>query len=308
MNMETAKQFVLQLGALITLYLSLSFVLVLIFGIINLRFPDAAEGYWQIEQAGSSVRLGIAMVVVFFPAYLGFTRVVNKMRRQNTEQTYLPLTRWLIYLSLLVSGLILLGDLVVVINTFLEGEITVRFILKALAVLVVIGSAFYYYLLDAKDYWLTHEQQSVWCGVGAGLLVAAVVGVGFMHIETPAEVRERRLDEKQLTDLQDIQWRIYNHLEVQQELPADLAIIQAGAPLPVAAPERTPYRYEVTDTGFALCATFAYPSAVGDPYLTRPMMPSEEKLIKGMDDWTHGAGEVCFERTVTHKDTMPTTQ
>jgi hypothetical protein len=248
------------------------------------------------------------MVVVFLPAYLGFTRVVNKMRRQSTEQTYLPLTRWLIYLSLLVSGLVLLGDLVVVINTFLEGEITVRFILKALAVLVVVGSAFYYYLLDARDYWLSHEQQSVWCGIGAGVLAAAIVGVGFMHIEAPAEVRERRLDEKQLSDLQEIQWRIYNHLETQAKLPADLAVLEATAPLPTAAQERTLYRYQLTEAGFELCATFAYPSAVGDPYATRPVAAPEGQLIKGMDDWEHGAGEVCFLRIVDTANTQRSTQ
>ncbi len=298
MNTETAKQFVLQLGALITLYLSLSFLLVLVFGIINLRFPDAAESYWQIERAAGSVRLGIAMVVVFFPAYLGFTRIVNTLRRRSSEDAYLPLTRWLIYLSLLIGGLVLLGNLVVVVNTFLEGEITVRFILKALAVLVVVGSAVYYYVLDAKNYWLAHETQSVWCGVLAGALAITIVATGFVHIETPAEVRERRLDERQLSDLQEIQWRIYNHFETRQELPSNLAVLTAGTPLPTAPPERTPYRYEVIETGFALCATFAYPSTAQNQFIARPVMAPEGQLIKGMDDWAHGTGEVCFERTV----------
>jgi hypothetical protein len=37
----------------------------------------------------------------------------------------------LVYLSLLVGGGVLLGDLVAVILAFLNGEITTRFILKA---------------------------------------------------------------------------------------------------------------------------------------------------------------------------------
>jgi len=298
MNTVNTKQFVLQLGALITLYLSLSFLLVLIFGIINLRFPDAAESYWALESAASSVRLGIAMVIVFFPAYLGFTRVVNKLRRSDKSQTYLSLTRWIIYLSLLVGGLILLGDLVAVIRAFLEGEITVRFILKAAAVFVVIGSAFYYYLLDAKDYWMTHERTSLWCGAAALITIIGFVGIGLTHIETPSEVRERRLDDKQVNDLQEMQWRVYTHFETVGELPTTLDVIQNGAPLPVAAPERTPYRYEVTETGFALCATFSFPSQSGDWYLTCSIVEPDSAGIKGMDNWNHDAGEVCFERIV----------
>ncbi|MEN9922388.1 MAG: hypothetical protein RL097_665, partial [Candidatus Parcubacteria bacterium] len=39
MENHTAKHFVLQLGSLASLYLSLSFLLVLLFGVINLIFP-----------------------------------------------------------------------------------------------------------------------------------------------------------------------------------------------------------------------------------------------------------------------------
>lgn len=301
METATIKQFVLQLGALITLYLSLSFILVLVFGIINIRFPDAAEGYWAIESAASSVRLGIAMVIVFFPAYLVFTRVVNRLRRTNTHQTYLPITRWLIYLSLLVSGLILLGDLVVVINAFLEGEITIRFILKALAVLVVIGSAFGYYLLDAREYWLTHERESIWCGLAAAAAVAAVISFGFMNIETPSEVRERHLDEKQLTDLQEIQWRVEEYVAINQALPESLAVIYGEMPVPTAPEDRAAYRYEVTDSGFVLCATFAAQSTSDvNKNFSRPIAAPESKqpYIINAYNWEHAAGEFCFERIV----------
>jgi uncharacterized protein YacL len=157
MENTTPKHFVLQLGSLISLYISLGFLLGLLFGIINLKFPDATEGYWALESASSAVRLGIAMVIVFFPTYLILTRLVNKLRRQEKNGSYLNLTKWLVYLSLLVGGGVLLGDLVAVIMTFLEGEITQRFIFKALAVLVVVGLAFHYYILDARGFWLAQN-------------------------------------------------------------------------------------------------------------------------------------------------------
>jgi hypothetical protein len=295
MEHNTAKHFVLQLGSLASLYLSLGFLLVLVFGIINLRFPDPAEGYWALESAASGVRIGIAMVVVFFPTYLILTRIVNRLRRTGTSDTYLTLTKWLIYLSLLIGGGILLGDLVAVIIGFLEGELTVRFLLKALAVFVVTGAAFYYYILDARGYWLTHEQQSVWFGIGASIVVASALIMGVYHIEAPAEVRERKLDEKQITDLQNIQWTIVGYYTREGTLPPTLEIAFApGMTIPIAPEDRPSYRYTTTEDGFSLCATFSHASAI-DAF-ARPFFEDQTQPFRGLENWEHGTGEYCFER------------
>jgi hypothetical protein len=295
MENHTAKHFVLQLGSLITLYLSLSFLLVLLFGIVNILFPDAADGYWQVESAHSNVRLGIAMVVVFFPTYLALTRSVNKLRREEKSGAYLGLTKWLVYLSLLVAGLVLLGDLVAVIMTFLEGELTQRFLLKALAVLVVIGSAFYYYVLDARGYWLKNEKKSVQFATGTIAIVLASLVYGFMNIETPTEVREQKLDATQITDLQNIQYRIQDYYVTNSKAPESLSAL--GEPAVPTAPENRPaYRYNVTNEGFELCATFAKESASDEWVGTMAIM--EKSFIRNPDNWQHGAGEVCFERVV----------
>ncbi len=297
MEHNTAKHFVLQLGSLISLYLSLSFLLVLIFGIINLAFPDAIEGYWAIESASESVRLGIAMVLVFFPTYILLTRIVNKLRRKEKNSAYLGLTKWLIYLSLLVSGLVLLGDLVAVIMTFLEGEITERFILKALAVLFVIGTAFYYYILDARGYWLKNEQKSIAFSLGAGAVVCIALAYGFTNIETPATVREMKLDEKQIQDLQSIQWQLEDYLTTSSStLPLTLTELFGDFPVPTAPLGRDNYEYKKTDIGFDLCATFASDSfTTVDQFSARP---EPAMSIKNGNDWRYEAGKYCFERVV----------
>ncbi len=299
MENHTAKHFVLQLGSLISLYLSLSFLIVLLFGIINVLFPDAAEGYWAIESATTNIRLGIAMVTVFFPTYLVLTRLVNTARRSEATSAYLILTKWLIYLSLLVGGGVLLGDLVAVIMAFLDGELTQRFILKAVTVLVIVGAAFYYYLQDARGYWLKEEKKSIYFGAGAALIALVSVIYGFTHIETPAAVREMKLDEKQITDLQDIQSRILNYYDLNAALPATLADLPETTPLPEAPEDRDAYTYSLTSKGFELCATFSYPTT-GDQY-TYPSYVDEKALIKNTEDWRHTDGEFCFERVVTKK-------
>ena len=299
MENHTAKHFVLQLGSLVSLYLSLGFLLTLLFGIINIMFPDATNDYWMIDSAHGNVRLGIAMVIVFFPTYLILTRLVNNLRRQEAGGAYLSLTRWLVYLSLLVGGGVLLGDLVAVIMYFLEGEITQRFILKALAVLIVVGAAFYYYILDARGFWLKNEQKSVLYAFGAIVAVFVSLGLGFINIETPTEVREQKLDATQISDLQQIQWRVQDYAMTNQKLPESLD--QLAEPATPTAPEDRPaYRYNVTNEGFELCATFSQESTAAEMMYQGAAMPIDTKMmIQNPDNWQHGTGETCFKRVVS---------
>ncbi|NCN11775.1 hypothetical protein GW937_00450 [Candidatus Kaiserbacteria bacterium] len=300
MENHTAKHFVLQLGSLISLYLSLSFLLVLTFGVINLLFPDAADTVWQAESASSQVRLGIAMVIVFFPTYLALTRLVNTARRKAGESEYLWLTKWLIYLSLLVGGAVLLGDLVAVIMAFLEGEITQRFILKATAVLVVIGAASHYYLLDARGYWLKEAGQSIMYAIGATLVAFVIVTFGFANIGTPTAVREHKLDQTQISDLQEIQWHIQDFLVISGRLPETLDELYTEGTPPAAPDTRASYRYELSEKGFVLCATFATESLQDEyRYYEKPMSaPFETAIIMNPENWEYRSGETCFERVV----------
>jgi hypothetical protein len=116
---NTAKNFALQLGSLIALYVSIVALVTLLFGLITIFYPDVANGYWEYNSASSSVRFGIALLVIFFPVYIVLTRMVNTTRRIE-QGSYLTLTKWLIYLSLLVGGVTILGDLVSVVNAFLN--------------------------------------------------------------------------------------------------------------------------------------------------------------------------------------------
>jgi hypothetical protein len=124
---HTPRNVVLQVGSLIALYLSVSFLLTLVFGLININYPSAADSYWEIESATEGIRLGIAMIIVFFPTYLVLTRLMNRYRRVENGALYKNITKWLIYLSLLIGGLVLLGTLVTTIHAFLNGDLTLSF-------------------------------------------------------------------------------------------------------------------------------------------------------------------------------------
>jgi hypothetical protein len=77
---NNAKHFALQLGALITLYVSVGSLISLLFGVITIAFPDPTNS-WEYVGATDGIRFAIALLVVFFPAYIALTRIVNRERR-----------------------------------------------------------------------------------------------------------------------------------------------------------------------------------------------------------------------------------
>ncbi len=293
---NTAKNFALQLGSLISLYISLTALIAFLFGVITVRFPDVINGYYEYESAARSIRFFGAMLIVFFPTYLLLTRLVNQIRRKE-QGTYLSLTKWLIYLSLLIGGAVILGDLVAVINEFLSGELGIRFILKALVVLIVVGAGFVYYLLDARNFWQSHERESIQYGGIVLVLVLASLVVGFMNTETPSEVRETRIDQTQINDLMMIQYTVENYYRINENLPTTLEEAYGELPIPAAPEGREAYSYKVSDVDtFELCAVFAAPS-IQAQYANTPMM--DVGMVKNPYDWEHTSGNWCFTRVIT---------
>lgn len=282
----------MQLGSLAALYVSITSLLVLLFGVINVLLPDIAANYWEAESAREAIRISIATLIVFFPAYLVLTRISNEQRRKESGGKYTAITRWLVYLSLLVAGAVMLTDLVVLIMYFLEGEITKRFLFKVFALLLVVGSAFHYYILDIRGYFIKRKDVSVYFAMGAVAVVVASLLYGFANIETPAVVREMRIDENQVTDLQDMQRKVESFFNTNQALPEDLESAYGRLPLPTA-PEGVPaYRYIPKDeVSYELCATFTHPSASASEKYNMP-------IVDANYNWEHSSGEWCFTRTV----------
>lgn len=300
---HTPRNIVLQLGALIALYLSVSFFLTLVFGLINVAYPIASDSSWEIESASNNIRLGIAMVIVFFPTYLLLTRQVNRYRRKENG-AYQNVTRWLVYLSLLVAGLVLLVSLVTTIYTFLNGDITTRFILKAGSVVGIIGLTFNYYLQDLRGFWITHESRSLLYGGLVSAVVLLTMLFGFINIETPAQVRELKLDEQQLNDLRSIQWDISAYLQNSSTTPSSLDELYTDSSQVLEAPEgRDAYTYAQTDNGFELCATFSRDyrdelSRPGPDFRPNRAPGDSSLVIINAEDWNYDQGRYCFKRTV----------
>ena len=293
------RNFALQFGAFITLYVSLSALLTLIFSTVNLAMPDATDTFWNIENYQSTLKFSLAVLFVFFPAFIVLTRKVNNLRRSQSG-AYVLLTRWVLYLSLLAGSLVILGDLVILINTFLNGEITERFLLKSVLLLAILGLTLYYYLLDAKGYWITNEKQSKLYAAGMAGIVIAVLIASLSYVETPYEAREKKLDDTQVTDIQNIYYKVNQYYIANETLPENIGNAYLSDEVPTAPEGRPEYSYTTTgEFEYEVCAEFAFASDV-----ERETFVAIEPLdIKKSTtpDWSHKAGNWCYELSVAHE-------
>lgn len=145
------KDVFLHLFAMGTFYFSVVNFLLLIFEYVNRAFPDAVNAYEYINTySDSTIRFALSSLIVIFPVYILTTWYINKMYAKFPEKRDIRIRKWLVYLTLFIAAGTVIGDLVTLINTFLSGEITTRFILKVIAVLFVAGASFGYYLWDLK--------------------------------------------------------------------------------------------------------------------------------------------------------------
>lgn len=149
------KDVFLHLLAIITLYTSAAAFLVMIFQYINVLFPDPLEfgmGSYMLSSAYGAIRWSISSLIIVFPVYVITTWFLNKNYLKTPAKRNLRIRKWLIYFTLFAAALIIIGDLVTLTNRLLEGEFTIRFILKVVTVFFVAGSVFYYYFSDLRKH------------------------------------------------------------------------------------------------------------------------------------------------------------
>jgi hypothetical protein len=123
----------------------------LLFHLIDHVIPDAAEDAYRTEYRAESIRWAIAALIVAFPVFVMLTRAVNRGIRENPVRRLSPVRHWLTYLTLFAAAGTIIGDLIWLIFSLLNGDLTLRFGLKLGVVAVIAGVVFGYYLNDMRE-------------------------------------------------------------------------------------------------------------------------------------------------------------
>lgn len=286
------KDFFLYIGLVITLLVTSVSLINLVFESINYLFPDKIDYY--VDPYSSVIRWAIASLFIIFPVYLLISWLIKKDIGLYPDKISLGVRKWLVYLTLFIAGAAVIIDLIVLINTFLGGEITTRFILKIFSVIIVAGGIFAYYFYDLRDG--SGKSFKLWTILTSAVVILSLV-LGFSVMGSPLTQRLKRLDAERVNHLTEIQWQIINFWQKKGELPKNIDELNdpiSGFTVPVDPDTGSQYQYsQIGDKTFKLCAVFSLESVE----LAGPGMKTPYGSIES-SNWSHKQGENCFERKI----------
>ena len=305
-NKNLPRDVFLYLLSVVTLVASAISFGILVFQYINVYFPDLlTDYYFSPSSYYGSIRQALAALIVIFPVYIWVSRFLKKDIDENPEKRELKIRKWLLYLTVFVAALVIIGDLVTLINTFLNGELTARFILKVLTIFFIAGSVFSYYFSELRELRTKGKDNLDWIGVYKWIVVAVVIlaiGFGFYVAGSPQSQRTIRFDERRTQDLSSLQSQVINYWQKKNELPQNLDQM-ANDILGIVIPKdpKTGASYEYKTLGnlkFELCATFETSSS--DQNINAPKaVPAVYPYPGGeIQTWQHNAERTCFQRTI----------
>ncbi len=292
-----AREAFFHLLAFAAFYASVVGVLALFFLYVNYLLPDTAQVAWRNWETLrlQQIRWWMASLIVAFPALLWLSGFLLREMRAQPEKAWSPLRRWLTYLTLFAAAIAVGVDVITLVFQLLEGELSLRFILKVSAVLVVAGSSFTYCLLSLRmpveEPRAARMHRSF--AAGAAAIVVAVLVWGIALAGLPGIERLRKFDQRRVDDLRAVGREIRSlcveesmgraEPVLKRPLPGTLdeLVAQAVSERPRVRDPQTgaAYEYEVLgESRYRLCATFSHPRD------------------KDFDVfWNHPAGRHCFE-------------
>jgi hypothetical protein len=259
------------------------------FTFIDHWFPDAVSptnnSYRNVR---ASVTWQMATLVVGFPIFLLVMRSILKEDAANTGQAQSGVRKWLTYIALLLTAGAMISDLIWFLALLLQGEITVRFVLKSAVVMLICGAIFLYYLRSLRVH---APRWNLPFAVGSSAAVLVVFLLGFSIAGTPSE---NRLHEADVTRVQSLRG-LSRAIHFSTSLPAtlDQLVRESRANESQIRDPQTHKQFEyhmLGGTRYQLCAAFSSAS-------------NSENDVGAESFWRHGAGTTCYTLDST---AMPT--
>lgn len=293
---NTARDVFLHLLAMVTLCWSAVAFVTLVFQYINYFYPDALYRSIYYQQFSVwIIRSSVASLIIVFPLFIFVSWYLNKIYRREYQVRESKIRKWLIYLTLFIATLIIIGDLVSIIFNFLGGEVQVRFILKSFSILITAGVIFGYYLDDVRK--SEPIKLARYFAVIASIIVLVSVVGAFFIIGSPAKARAVQFDTTRISDLQNMQYQISYYYQKKGQLPevlTDLKTATSYYTIPNDPETGKPYEYNIKDNvalTYELCANFG-----------ATMSEAQDMGMGGYysssQDWNHGKGRTCFQEKI----------
>lgn len=149
----SARDVFFHLLAFTALYAAVISLIYLTFTYIEFAFPDPVRrtSDYAIDSALSEIRVCLATLIVAYPVFLFVWWLLLREIRTSPDKAKSWVRRWLTILSIFVGAVTIGADVIVVVFYLVEGDLTVRFLLKVLALFVVTGALLIYLALTLRS-------------------------------------------------------------------------------------------------------------------------------------------------------------
>ena len=292
-----AKYTFLYLVSLLTLVFSVIAVGNIIFQLINKHIVDIINISRALYSPGV-LKFALSSLLVAAPVYYYSTSIVYRSLIEGKLDRDSAVRRWLTYLIIFVCGVVMVGWLIAIVYSVLDGDLTLKFSLKTLTVLVLASVVGSYYFRDIKKDRFSKDGDSVvrmyYFGTLALVLVSFMAGVFF--VESPRETRLRKIDDLTISKFENISNALSTYYRNNSRLPMKLDELIGGMIYlriddirDVVSDEVYEYVPIEVETGrYKICANFNLSNIEKD---------SPKRGYLG-DVWPHSAGRECFSRQV----------
>jgi hypothetical protein len=152
------------------------------------RWITSALDYPNTSAFRSQVAGQIATIIVAFPIFALVTRSITANVSRRTDLADSGVRKWLTYIALALTAMCLIGDGIWFLTAYFTGELTLRFVLKAVVLFVLAGSIFSYYLASVRHDPVNRQRDRVYGGERAAAVPVAAPRVGVPLLPKPTVV------------------------------------------------------------------------------------------------------------------------
>lgn len=271
-----------------------------IFQIINKKIIDSlinAPGDFSQD----ALKFAISAIIIAAPIYFVMAWLINKNILAGKLEKESGVRKWLTYFILLISAVVMIGWLIGTINSFLNGELSLKFILKSLTSILISALIFSYYLYDIRRKDVGKNNNIIRAYYYGSIAIASVALIAsFFFIDSPLKVRDQKFDQNIINKFSQIDNAINAYYGENKKLPADLnSLVNGGSTYYVLASDITDpttgkafdYNIKAKDA-YELCATFK----------TENKNQANDKSVYVDTRWLHDSGYQCLKQRVVLLD------
>ncbi|WP_231701154.1 DUF5671 domain-containing protein [Aliiruegeria sabulilitoris] len=233
--------------------------LALLFAQIKVWLPEPDELHSYSGLA--TLRWSMAALIVFVPVFWAMDRKDRRAAASDSSRKHGTMRRWLSAIAMLVAVITLLGDALYLIYSWLDGQITLRFLVKSVTVALMSLIVLAYFRENRDLPFRFAHLPAAWVLTGLAMIA---LGLTLWIVGGPAQGQMEQRDRWRISDLRSLTADVAACSQIDRaNLPGMLdPLICARNPVQLTGYATAITYQRIAPTDFELCTEVEFPSAI----------------------------------------------